>query len=376
MPPPPSFTPPNHWRTTSQCWDDQAQYGFKLYRTVQPTAWSRKRGLAGQDPLQIPLSALTRHGIEEASLRALSEGRFVGVVCAKSVAESVFSSQLLKSFRDQGIDIDACAESLHRQIDPHQVIPNKSEKPIEFMSPLIQLVIDKIKAQCPVKQDTTAMRQLQETEAKLKAAQQKLHEAGIPVTPKRSTRHVSDPDLSTGPFEEEPAHRNTGLPVFSGSAVASVSDTKPNKRGSAVLGASPKTQSKPKQRKLENMFNRAAEPTPENQGTGSTAEAKGPPASTHVGLQIEDILSPTTPSLRNHQLTGTTAPTIKKWFATFDVETQQLSKKVLDIIKSSKTTKEELQQASTQYGLKLADVLKLSVTSLQQAVAIGSALSA
>ena len=93
-PPPPSSNPPvslpSHWRSTSQCWDDQVQYGYRVYRSSQPTAWSRKRNLAGQDPLSVPLSHLTRHGPDEAALRALSGGRFVGIICAKSVAESVF----------------------------------------------------------------------------------------------------------------------------------------------------------------------------------------------------------------------------------------------------------------------------------------------
>ena len=155
-PPPPSSSPPvslpSNWRSTSQCWDDQVQYGYRLHRSIQPTAWSRKRNLAGQVPLSVPLSHLTRHGPDEAALRALSEGRFVGIICAKSVAESVFGSQILKTFRDQGIDIDATAESLHRQLAPQQGIPNRTDKPIEFMAPLVQFIADKLKAQCPVKQ--------------------------------------------------------------------------------------------------------------------------------------------------------------------------------------------------------------------------------
>lgn len=200
-PPPPSSSPPvslpSNWRSTSQCWDDQVQYGYRLYRSIQPTAWSRKRNLAGQDPLSVPLSHLTRHGPDEAALRALSEGRFVGIICAKSVAESVFGSQILKTFRDQGIDIDATAESLHRQLAPQQGIPNRTDKPIEFMAPLVQFIADKLKAQCPVKQDTEAMRRLQETEAKLQAAKSKLAQAGIPDTPQRSRR-------TTGTFAPDP----------------------------------------------------------------------------------------------------------------------------------------------------------------------------
>lgn len=309
---------PSNWRSTSQCWDDQVQYGYRLYRSIQPTAWSRKRNLAGQDPLSVPLSHLTRHGPDEAALRALSEGRFVGIICAKSVAESVFGSQILKTFRDQGIDIDATAESLHRQLAPQQGIPNRTDKPIEFMAPLVQFIADKLKAQCPVKQDTEAMRRLQETEAKLQAAKSKLAQAGIPDTPQRSRR-------TTGTFAPDPKLPTDDLdgPGSAGSVVPvspAVVSTSHRKRPSEALGASPK--SLPKQRKLAPMFRKAAaSPKDETSATHSPTE-----------ITIQEILEPKAPNLRENQLSGTTAANVKKWTQNFNLETQQMSKKIMDII--------------------------------------------
>ena len=305
---------------------------------------------------------ITRHGPDEAALRALSEGRFVGIICAKSVAESVFGSQILKTLRDQGIDIDATAESLHRQLAPQQGIPNRTDTPIEFMAPFVQFIADKLKAQCPVKQDTAAMRKLQETEAKLQAAKTKLAQAGILDTPQRSRR-------TTGTFAPDPK-----LPTDdddgpgSASSVVSVSlavvSTSLRKRSTEALGASPKAL--PKQRKLAPMFNKAAaSPKDVTSATQSPTQ-----------LTIQEILEPKAPNLRENQLSGTTAANVKKWTQNFNLEAQQMSKKIMDIIKAAKCTKEQLQRASTQYGLNLSDVLKLSIISLQQAVPVGAAVTA
>ena len=295
------------------------------------------------------------HGPDEAALRALSEGRFVGIICAKSVAESVFGSQILKTLRDQGIDIDATAESLHRQLAPQQGIPNRTDKPIEFMAPLVQFIADKLKAQCPVKQDTEAMRRFQETEAKLQAAKTKLAQAGIPDTPQRSRR-------TTGTFAPDPKLPTDDLdgPGSAGSVVPdspAVVSTSLRKRPSEALGASPKA--------LPMFHKAAASPKDVTSATQSPTQ-----------LTIQEILEPKAPNLRENQLSGTTAANVKKWTQTFNLEAQQMSKKIMDIIKAAKCTKEQLQQASTQYGLNLSDVLKLSITSLQQAVAVGAAVTA
>ena len=143
-----------------------------------------------------------------------------------------------------------------------------------------------------------------------------------------------------------------------------VVSTSHRKRPSEALGASPK--SLPKQRKLAPMFHKAA------------ASPKDETSATHppTEITIQEILEPKAPNLRENQLSGTTAANVKKWTQNFNLETQQMSKKITDITKAAKCTKEQLQQASTQYGLNLSAVLKLSITSLQQAVAVGAALTA
>ena len=62
-----------------------------FHRTIQPTSWSRKRGLTGLDPLKVPIGLLTRHGASEFGLRTLSNGRFF---LASSVA-GMFQKQFL-----------------------------------------------------------------------------------------------------------------------------------------------------------------------------------------------------------------------------------------------------------------------------------------
>ena len=156
------------------------------------TAWSRKRGLAGTNPLTVPIGLLTRHGAAEFALRALSEGRFMGVVPTRSIPESVFLSQLVKAMRDAAFDLDAIAESMHRKNNPSSAVPNKVDKPAEFMQPLVQLLVDQIASVAPAKQDTAAMRQLQEVQTQLHAAQAKLRQAGVSLTPDRHRRAATD----------------------------------------------------------------------------------------------------------------------------------------------------------------------------------------
>ena len=118
--------------------------------------------------------------------------------------------------------------------------------------------------------------------------------------------------------------------------------------------------------KLAPMFNMAA---PSLKDVTSATQSP-------TQLTIQEILEPKAPNLRENQLSGTTAANVKKWTQNFNLEAQQMSKKIMDIIKAAKCTKEQLQQASTQYGLNLSDVLKLSTISLQQAVAVGAAVTA
>ena len=56
--------------------------------------------------------------------------------------------------------------------------------------------------------------------------------------------------------------------------------------------------------------------------------------------------------------------------------TQTQANNILQILRDERISKEQLQEAATQYGLPLTRVLQLPPKSLQQLVAAGSALAA
>ena len=146
---PPAVRIPSEWKTTQTMFDEDILYGHKFHKTIQPTAWSRRKGFVGLNPLTIPIGLLTRHGASEYGLRLLSEGRFLGLVTTRSIAESVFGAQILKSFRESGIDIDTLCEHLHRSVDPEAPVPSKSEDPVAFMQPLVSALTAKAKEISP-----------------------------------------------------------------------------------------------------------------------------------------------------------------------------------------------------------------------------------
>ena len=126
---------PSSWKPDDTHHDSHLVHGYSLFRTIQPTAWTRKKGIHGLDPLEIPVHQLCRYGLQEFSLRPLSAGRFVGLVCTRSVAESVFTAQLLKALRENAIDVDSIAEHLHQTASSTKSTPSKNDQPVEFIAP-------------------------------------------------------------------------------------------------------------------------------------------------------------------------------------------------------------------------------------------------
>ena len=89
--------------------------------------------------------------------------------------------------RNQGINIDLLSEHLHPTTDPDAPIPNKSEDPINFMLPLVHVIVSKLKEVSPPQQESQALRELQtvqkklkETEAELRRTQQSHRTARLP----------------------------------------------------------------------------------------------------------------------------------------------------------------------------------------------------
>lgn len=183
---PTSITIPKKWTATAECYDSSTNLGGPVYRVVRPTAWSRRRGLHGQDPLiSVPFAALARYGAEDHAVRLLSQGKFTGVVATRTVAESVFLSQMVKSLRDQNVDLDVAAEACHKG-----PIPSKTSDPIRFFQPFIQNLVDEVKNKIPIEASLEQIHKLADTEAQLAKAQQKLQQHGIQMTPQRNTSNT------------------------------------------------------------------------------------------------------------------------------------------------------------------------------------------
>ena len=216
---------PNNWKSTNTFYDENVTFGLQFHRTIQPTSWSRKRGLTGLDPLKVPIGLLTRHGASEFGLRTLSNGRFFGIISCRNVPETVFGSQLLRAIREAQIHLDSISESLHQKLDPKGAVPSKTDKPAVFVEPLVQKIVDVLRTLQPDRAESSAIRKLQTVQPQLDAAQAKLQEAGLaPKVPRT-------PELEIG--DEVPEEESEGTP----------SASLPTKRKTAQttsLGATPK----------------------------------------------------------------------------------------------------------------------------------------
>eukprot|EP00435_Cladocopium_sp_Y103_P031608 s1590_g8.t1 len=321
---------PSSWKLSEIHYDETVLHGYPLYRHIQPSAWSRKRGIHGQDPLHLPVYHLLRYGVEEFSLRTLSAGRFVGLVPTRSVAESVFVSQLLRTSREANLDIDSIAEHLHRIKAPTAPVPSKQEAPVDFISPVVVSAVDLLKQIQPVRQDGLALRRVQSLEAQLKEAQAKLAEA-------EAEKVVSVPPAS-------PA-RSAG-----------------HKRDSSALGSTPKRRAKAKatppqasgQPKLATVFSSQKQlslRSPPNVEEDQFSDEKSP-------ITVKELLQASGPILKQYPITGTSDPTLKRWLQQFPAETQQEATKFTKMFQEAAVPKAKLQEAAIQYGLPMEQSLK------------------
>ena len=199
--PPNIPTLPDTWTPSDTHLDTNTVHGQTLFRTIQPTQWSRKYNLAGHPVLDIFPWQLSRFGLQDHSLRTLSQGRYTGIVTTRSIAEAVFTSQLLPEMRAHNLDIDSIAEYLHQQAD--QSIPNKTTEAKQFMQPLISRIIDFLRGLTPPAGEGTALRKLQlqtdrlqQQESELQRARDKLKTHGIALTPTKPGTHPAPSSAS------------------------------------------------------------------------------------------------------------------------------------------------------------------------------------
>ena len=68
------------------CWDSNALHGHQLHRTIQPTQWSRRAGIAGLPTFDVFPWLLAYHGTADYSARKLSHGKYCGFIPTRSVS--------------------------------------------------------------------------------------------------------------------------------------------------------------------------------------------------------------------------------------------------------------------------------------------------
>ena len=153
--------------------------------------WSTKSGLAGKDIADLRVTELTRKGLDDFSLRCLSNGEFQSIAFVKSISEAVFVSNLLGHIRQDRLDLDAVAANMHGSAPP-----DKQKESARFMQPLLGEVVSTIKSSAPA----PAMSSAQSPESdELARAKRKLQEAGIALTPEKKPRAAQGSPSSTGP---------------------------------------------------------------------------------------------------------------------------------------------------------------------------------
>ena len=130
---PSSFAP--DW----ECYDSNSVSNKKFFRNIQSTPWSTKSGLAGKDIADLRVTELTRKGLDDFSLRCLSNGEFQSIVIVRSISEAVFVSNLLRHIRQDRTDLDAVAAHMHGPAPP-----DKHKQSARFMPPLLGEVVSTI----------------------------------------------------------------------------------------------------------------------------------------------------------------------------------------------------------------------------------------
>ena len=211
---------PPHFKSSNNYLGETLVYRSTLKRYIEPSAWSRAKGIAGKPVQDVKLTDLTHKGIQEWMIRGLSHGKFTGVVLTKSVAESVLTARLLSALREQKVDIDETVKAMHKG-KSKKTIPDKTSEATKFIQPLMDVVMQQLQPYLvTVDQTTTAtssgdnkeFQDMQQDNAKLR---QKLQQAGIPITPvkNKSTKRHAEPTASSPEENADNEDHEQPLPV-------------------------------------------------------------------------------------------------------------------------------------------------------------------
>ena len=123
--------------------DETLVYRSTLKRHIEPSAWSRAKGIAGKPAQDVKLTDLTHKGIQEWMIRGLSHGKFTGVVLTKSIAEIVLAARLLSALREKRVDIDETVKAIHKDTTK-KTIPDKTSEATKFIQPLVDMVMEQL----------------------------------------------------------------------------------------------------------------------------------------------------------------------------------------------------------------------------------------
>ncbi|CAE7874802.1 unnamed protein product [Symbiodinium necroappetens] len=191
-------------------YDTNLVFKSTLRKTVEPSAWSRAKRLAGMDIRDVTVAHVSRRGMEEYGLRPLSHGRFTGIILTRNVAETVLLSQIQKRLREDNIDVDATIEAIYKSKNLKP--PDKVKEATNFVTPLVDEIFLAMKPWTQVKnygknseQDNQVVQRMQELEEEAAKYKQRLKSAGVEVTPTKVLPLQPPPSASSAPSDSQQA---------------------------------------------------------------------------------------------------------------------------------------------------------------------------
>ena len=147
----------------------------EIHKTIQPTAWSRRNGLAG-----------SHHGANEYGLRLLSEGGFLGLITTstRSIAESVLELNCSKQLETMALTLIPLPNiCIGLWVLKPPFVANQNIPRLAWPRWFNLLLPNRNKSPC-----------LKETEAKLRQAQKSQSNRHTPSTPVDSAPDVACDD--------------------------------------------------------------------------------------------------------------------------------------------------------------------------------------
>ncbi|OLP78498.1 hypothetical protein AK812_SmicGene41317 [Symbiodinium microadriaticum] len=139
---------PAAFKEDGEHYDANLVFKSTLRKTVEPSAWSRAKGLAGMDIRDVTVAHLSRRGLEEYGLRPLANG-FTGIILTRNVAETVLLSQIQKRLHEDNSDVDATIEAIYKSKNLKP--PDKVKEATNFVTPLVEEIFLAMKPWTQVK---------------------------------------------------------------------------------------------------------------------------------------------------------------------------------------------------------------------------------